>query len=166
MALEAARIGARERKAIRPERVPVDLAEVVADLPGARVRVFELQDRLRGFARHFAHLDGAAVVGGEVGLGVGAGVGGECVDGGAGGGAAVVAALAADVEVDGEGAVVAHVRLAFGAGGCVDVGDGGSAGDEGGGGRGCGVGVVGWGWGGEGGDGEVSYGYKGCGDSR
>ena len=88
-------------------------------------------------------------MGGDVGLGVGAGAGGELVDGAAGGDA-VVFASATDVEVHGEGAVVAHVRLAGGAGGGVDVGDGGSAGDDGSGGHGCGLGGVGWGWAGEG----------------
>lgn len=120
MSLEAARIGARKRKPIRTKRVPIDLAKIIADLAGARVGVLELQNRLRNLARHRAHLDGAAVVGGEVGLGVGARAGGELLDGAAVGHAAVVFALAADVEVDGEGAVIAHVRLALCAGGGVD----------------------------------------------
>ena len=83
------------------------------------------------------------------------------MDGAAVGHAAVVFALAADVEVDGEGAVVAHVRLALCAGGGVDLCDGGSAGDDGGGGHGCSVGIIGRRGGGEGWDGEVSHGYKG-----
>ena len=161
MALEAARIGARKRKPIRTKRVPIDLAKIIADLAGARVGVLELQNRLRNLARHRAHLDGAAVVGGEVGLGVGARAGGELLDGAAVGHAAVVFALAADVEVDGEGAVVAHVRLALCAGGGVDLRDGGSAGDDGGGGHGCSASIIGRRGGGEGWDGEVSHGYKG-----
>ena len=146
MFLEATRIGAREREAIRTERVAIDLAEVIADLPRARVRVLELQDRLRDLSGHLADLDGATVVRGEVGLLVGAGVGWESVDGAAGGHASVVFALAADVQVDGERALVAHVRLAFGAGSGVDVGDWGTAGDDRGIRHGCRIGIVGWGW--------------------
>ena len=56
MALEATRIGAREREAVRSEGVAVDLAEVVADLPGARVLVLELQDRLLDLPRYLALL--------------------------------------------------------------------------------------------------------------
>ena len=153
--LEATRIRTRKRKAIRTERITIDLAEIIAHLPGARVRVFELQNRLRDLASHLADLDGAAVVGGEVGLGVGAGFGCEFVDGAAGGDAAVVFALAADVDVYGEGAVVAHVGLARGAGCGVDVCDWGTAGDDRGVGHGCRIGIVGWGWGG--GD-EISHG--------
>ena len=159
MLLEAARIGAREREAIRTKRVAIDLAEVIADLASASVRILELQDRLRDLAGHLAYLDGAAVVGGEVGLLVGAGFGRESVDGAAGGDASVVFALAADVDVYGEGALVAHVCLAFGAGCGVDVGDWGTAADGRGVRHGCWIGIVGWGWGGED---ETSDGYEGC----
>ena len=157
MLLETTRIGTRKRETIRTERIAIDLAEVIADLSGTHVRVHELQDRLRDLPGHLADLDGAAVVGREVGFFVGAAVGGEGVDGAAGGDAVVVFALAADVDVDGEGAGVANVCLADGAGCGVDVCDWGGAGDDGGVGRGCRVGVVGWGWGG---DDEISHGYK------
>ena len=143
MSLKATRIRTRERKAIRTERITIDLAQIISNLPGTRIRIFELQNRLRDLPGHFADLDGAPVVGGEVGFGVGATVGCEFVDGAAGGDAAVVFALAADVEVDGEGAGVADVGLTCCAGCGVDVCDWGGAGDERGVRCGCRIGVVG-----------------------
>ena len=150
--LEATRIGAREREAVLTKRITIDLAEIIADLPGASIGVFELQNWVRTLFVHGAHLDGAAVVGGEVGLRVGTGLGCEGLDGAAGGDASVVFALAADVEVDGECAVVTHVRLT----GCsLTV-------DE----RGVMRCMIGWGRGREGGDGEVSPGYNSRNDGR
>ena len=153
MTLKASRITRREGKPIRTERIAIDLAQIIADLPGPRVRVFELQDISR--AADLAHLDGAAVVDGKVGLLVGTGFRGEGLGGAAGGDAAVVFALAADVEVDGEGARVADVSGTFGGGVGVGGGDWGAAGDEGGvtyawGGRGD------WVWYGDGREGEVA----------
>ncbi len=156
-------VGCRQREPLGPKRVPVHLAHVIADLTGARVGVFELQDRLADFPVLGAYLQRAPVVGGEVGFAVGACAGGEGVDGAAGGDPAVVFALTADVQVDGEAAVVADVGGADGAGGGVDVGDGRSAGDEGcvgdigvyGGSRRVGLGTgVGW-------KGEIANGNEG-----
>ena len=151
-ALEAARVGAGEREAVLTKGIAIDLAEIVADLPGASVCVFELQNGVGPLIVHRAHLYGAAIVGREVGFGVGAGVGRESLDGAAGGDASVVLALATDVEVDVEIAVVTHVRLTL----C------GLTGDEWGE-RRC---ILDWGWGREGGDGEVSPGYNGRNDGR
>ena len=86
----------------------------------------------------------------------------EFLDGAARGDASVVFALAADVKVYRERAVVAHVRLALGAGSGIDVGDWGTAGDGRGVRRRCRIGIVSWGWGG---DDDVSHRYKSCDDS-
>lgn len=141
MSLKTSRIGAREGETIRTKRIAVHLADIVAHLSGAGIGVLELQDRLRDFPVLRAHLDGAPVVDGEVGLLVGACVGGEDVDGTAGGDAAIVFTLAADVEIDGEAAVVADVGGAGHSSCGIDGGHGGTAGDEGG----VGHGVI-WGW--------------------
>ncbi len=154
-------VGRRQREPLGPKRVPVHLAHVVADLTGARVGVFELQDRLADLAVLGADLERAPVVDGEVGFAVGSCAGGESVDGAAGGDSAVVFALTADVKIDGEAAIVADVGGADGTGGGVDVGDGRSAGDERcvgdigvySGGRGVGLGT-GMGWKGEMADGN------------
>ena len=164
--LEAARIVADEHEAVRTKGISIDLAEVIADLPGARIRVLELEDRFLDHPRHFADLDGTAIVDEGIGLLVRPGVSWECVNIAAGGDA-IIFALAAGVDVDGEGAVVAHVRLAGSSGEGVDEGDGRATGDDGGGGHGGRwVDVVGWGWSGKGRDGEVSHGYDGCDDGR
>ena len=161
--VETRMVGRRQREPLGPKRVAVHLAHVIADLTGARVGVLELQDRLADLAVLGAHLEGAPVVDGEVGFAVGACAGGEGVDGAAGGASAVVFALAADVKVNGEAAVVADVGGADGAGGGVDGGDGRSAGDE----RGVGdIGVYGGGRGvrlgtGMGWKGEVAKGNEG-----
>ena len=89
-----------------------------------------MQDRLVDFAVLGAQFQRAPVVGGEVGFAVGSRSGCEGVDGAAGGDSAVVFALAADVQVDGEVAIVADVGGTEGAGGGVDIGDGRSASDE------------------------------------
>ncbi len=166
MSLEATRIRARKRESVRTEWIPVDLAEVIADLAGASVRILELQNRLLDLSGHLAYLDGAAVVGGEIGLLVGAGVGFEFVDGAAGGDTSVVFALAADVDVDGERAGIAHVCLTFSTGGGIDVGDRGSAGDDGGISHGRGGSIVSWRWDRQGGGSKVPHGYKSHGDDR
>ena len=59
-------------------------------------------------------------------------MGGEGGDGAAGGHTSIVFALAADVEVDGKGAIIADVGRAIGPGGSIDLGHGGTAGDKGG----------------------------------
>ncbi len=57
MALEATRIRARKRESVRTEWIPIDLAEVIADLAGASVRILELQNRLLDLSGHLAYLD-------------------------------------------------------------------------------------------------------------
>ena len=101
---------------------------------------------VRTLCVHRAHLDGAAVVGTPVGFRVGTTLGREGLDAAAVGVASVVFVFAADVEVDGECALVQHVRLT----GCrLTV-------DE----RGVMRYMMGWGRGREGGNGEVSPGYN------
>ena len=106
----------RKREAILTERIAVDLAEIIADIPVALVRVFKLQDIGRAFGH--GDLERMASVGFRaVGLGVGAGVGGEGV-----GVAATCRMLDADDYVGGEGAFVDDECLSRGAGasfGCV-----------------------------------------------
>lgn len=155
----------RKREPIRPKRIPIDLANIIIDLPTASIRILELQNRLGDLAVIETGFEGTTVVGGEVGFAVSACVGSEDVDGATGWSTAVVFALAAHVEVDGLGAVVADVGGAEGAGCSVDCGDGGAAGDKGGVGH---VGVIGgcdwiwhWLWDGEGWKGEVAYGDNG-----
>ena len=162
ISMETSMIARREREPVRPKRVPVHLADIIAHLSGARVCILELQDRLRDFAVLETGFQASTVVGTEVRFAVGACARGEHVDCTAGGCAAVVFALSAYVEVDGFGAVVANVGGSERAGCGVDGGDGGAACDE----RGVAdVAVIGcygaWVGHGEGGDGEVAHGYKG-----
>ena len=90
----------RERETPLTERVAVDLAEIVADLAVALVRVFKLQDVGRAFGH--GDLERMAPVGRRsIRLGVSAVVGGEGV-----GGAATCRVLDADEYVGGEGAFV------------------------------------------------------------
>ena len=95
----------REREAPLTEGIAVDLAEIVADLAIALVRVFKLQDV--GRALRHGDLERVAPVGRRtVCLGVSAVVGGEGV-----GGAATCRVLDADEYVGGEGAFVDDERL-------------------------------------------------------
>ena len=106
----------REREAPLTERIAVDLAEIIADIAVALVRVFKLQDV--GRALRDGDLERVTSIGRRaIGLGVGAGVGGEGVSL-----ATACRVLDADEYVGGEGAFVDDECLPRGAGasaGCV-----------------------------------------------
>ena len=106
----------RETESVLTERISVDLAQIIANLPIALIRVLKLQDVGRAFIH--GDLERMASVGrGTVGFGVCTGVGGEGVGVAAAGGM-----LDADDDVGFEGALVDDEGLARGAGagaGCV-----------------------------------------------
>ena len=106
----------REREAPLTERIAVDLAEIIANVPIALIRVFKLQYVGRAF-RH-GDLERMTSIGRRaISLGVSAGVGGEGVSL-----AATRRVLDADEHVGGEGAFVDDECLPRGAGasaGCV-----------------------------------------------
>ena len=95
--MKASMVGRCERESLGPKRISVNLADIIADLTGARIGVFELQDRLVDFSVLGTQFQRAPIVGGEIGFAVGSRSGCEGVDGAAGGDSAVVFALAADV---------------------------------------------------------------------
>ena len=106
----------RKREAPLTKRIAVDLAEIIADIAVALVRVFKLQDV--GRALRHGDLERVTSIGRRaISLGVSAGVGGEGVSV-----AATCRVLDADEYVGGEGAFVHDECLPRGAGasaGCV-----------------------------------------------
>ena len=106
--LKASRVVGRQIEAILSERVTIHLTEIVVNRPRARIGVLELQDRLIGFPRGSADLDGATVRACvQVGLSIGASVGRE-----RGFSGAVCRGLAAGIEVNGEVTLVEYSGLA------------------------------------------------------
>lgn len=142
--MEAVAVVGREEESIGSKRVTIHLAEIISDLTGASIGVFELQNGLLHFAGGQTHFDGAAVLGRGKGLRVRACMGGEGVFRGAS-----RRVLPADVEVHVETAVVTDVGVARRTGCDIGVCGDGVAAVRYGGGVGCGggvhdIGLAGW----------------------